>query len=55
MNDVRWAATVTREAYGPTMKLYRGLKEPYRPEKVGAGQGRMFGTDFTDCPFTALR
>jgi hypothetical protein len=37
------------------MKLYRGLKEPYRPEKVGAGQGRMFGTDFTDCPFAALR
>lgn len=37
------------------MRLYRGLKEPYRPEKVGTGQGRMFGTDFTDCPFAALR
>jgi len=37
------------------MRLYRGLKNPYRPELVGAGQGSIFGTDFTDCPFTALR
>jgi hypothetical protein len=37
------------------MNLYRGLKEPYRPERVGLGSDRMFGTDFTDCPFTALR
>lgn len=37
------------------MRLYRGLKEPYRPEDVGAGEGRVFGTNFTDCPFTALR
>lgn len=37
------------------MRLYRGLKEPYLSEKVGRGVGRMFGTDFTDCPFAALR
>lgn len=37
------------------MRLYRGLNEAYRPEKVGVGMGRMFGTDFTDCPFTALQ
>jgi hypothetical protein len=37
------------------MRLYRGLNEPYRPERVGAGQPRMFGTDFTDCPLTALQ
>jgi hypothetical protein len=37
------------------VRLYRGLKEPYRPEAVGAGSGRTFGTDFTDCPFAALR
>jgi hypothetical protein len=36
------------------MRLYRGLKTPYRPERVG-GTGRFFGTDFTDCPFTALQ
>jgi hypothetical protein len=35
--------------------LYRGLKKPFRPELVGAGQGAMFGTDFTDCPFAALQ
>ena len=37
------------------MRLYRGLREPYRADKAIAliretGQG----TDFTDCPFTAL-
>lgn len=37
------------------MRLYRGLNEPYRPERVGAGQPHMFGTDFTDCPYTALQ
>jgi hypothetical protein len=36
------------------MRLYRGLKEPYRAEMVGVGLGRMFGT-FTDCPVAALR
>ena len=34
------------------MRLYRGLKNPYRPELVNAG--RYAGTDFTDCPATAL-
>lgn len=34
------------------MRLYRGLKEPYRPEQVGASH--LSGTDFTDCPYTAL-
>lgn len=37
------------------MRLYRGLKKPYRPELVGAGKGSIFGTDFADCPFTALQ
>jgi hypothetical protein len=38
------------------MRLYRGLKEPYRPEKVVSPPGqRLCGTDFTDCPLTALR
>jgi hypothetical protein len=35
------------------MRLYRGLKEPYRPEAVGGD--RLSGTDFTDCPHTALQ
>jgi hypothetical protein len=34
------------------MRLYRGLKNPYRPELVDAS--RRSGTDFTDCPATAL-
>ena len=34
------------------MRLYRGLKNPYRPELVNAG--RYAGTDFTDCPATAM-
>ena len=38
------------------MRLYRGLKEPYRPEKVTPSPGQpVVGTDFTDCPRTALR
>jgi hypothetical protein len=38
------------------MRLYRGLKEPYRPEKVVSAPGQWAnGTDFTDCPLTALR
>lgn len=38
-------------------RLYRGLKEPYRPEwTVSTVAGRLAaGTDFTDCPQTALR
>jgi hypothetical protein len=34
------------------MRLYRGLKNRYRPERVDAG--RFSGTDFTDCPAIAL-
>ena len=34
------------------MRLYRGLKNPYRPELVHTT--RRSGTDFTDCPATAL-
>jgi hypothetical protein len=34
------------------MRLYRGLRNPYRPELVDAS--RLSGTDFTDCPATAL-
>jgi len=35
------------------MRLDRGLKEPYRPEKVAPPPGqRMVGTDFTDCLLT---
>jgi hypothetical protein len=38
------------------MRLYRGLKEPYRPEKVVPRSGQPFvGTDFTNCPLMALR
>ncbi|HEY6320061.1 MAG TPA: hypothetical protein VJA16_00700 [Thermoanaerobaculia bacterium] len=36
------------------MRLYRGLKKPYRPELVGASGPFPPSTDFTDCPFTAL-
>ena len=37
------------------MRLFRGLKEPHLPERAGDGQsGPWIGTDFTDCPFTAL-
>lgn len=34
------------------MRLYRGLKNPYHPERVDPG--RFSGTDFTDCPAVAL-
>src|SRR6266542_4876550 len=38
------------------MRLYRVLKEPYRPEKVVSAPGQWdVGTDFTDCLLTALR
>ena len=35
------------------MRLYRGLKNPYRPILVPTGR-LSSGTDFTDCPATAL-
>lgn len=35
------------------MRLYRGLNKPYRPELVNVNR-RSGGTDFTDCPATAL-
>lgn len=35
------------------MRLYRGLKNPYRPELVNVNR-RSGGADFTDCPATAL-
>jgi hypothetical protein len=38
----------------PRRRLYRGLKHRYRREAVGEGQGDLCGTDFTDCPLTAL-
>jgi hypothetical protein len=34
------------------MRLYRGLKEPFDPAR--SSTARDGGTDFTDCPFTAL-
>lgn len=40
------------------MRLYRGLKEPYTPAKLGNGQRGGpggFGTDFSDCPLAALQ
>lgn len=36
------------------LRLYRGMSKSYRPGMVGAGQGPLYGTDFTDCPFAAL-
>lgn len=35
------------------MRMYRGLKEPYDPTR--GTTDRLFSTDFTDCPYTALR
>ena len=35
------------------MRLYRGLTRPYDTARVQPA--RTGGTDFTDCPFTALR
>lgn len=38
------------------MRLYRGLRERYRPELIVPTPGTTpVGTDFTDCPLTALR
>ncbi|HEY2767014.1 MAG TPA: hypothetical protein VGI76_02085 [Solirubrobacteraceae bacterium] len=36
------------------MRLYRGLKTPYRPERVDPSRFTG-GSDFTDCPALALR
>jgi hypothetical protein len=36
------------------MRLYRGLKSFYRPERVDTSRPAS-GTDFTDCPAIALR
>ena len=36
-----------------SMRLYRGLKNPYRTELVASSR-LASGTDFTDCPATAL-
>jgi hypothetical protein len=36
-----------------SMRLYRGLKNPYRPDLVVTSR-LASGTDFTDCPATAL-
>jgi hypothetical protein len=41
--------TLTSTAPKP-LRLYRGLTKPYAPARVQ----RASGTDFTDCPFTAL-
>jgi hypothetical protein len=40
------------------MRLYRGMTRPYDPDKVGDRQKGAWGqpgTDFTDCPFAALK
>jgi hypothetical protein len=39
------------------MRLYRGLKQPYKPEKCAArmsSPAQLQRTDFTDCPYRAL-
>ncbi len=39
------------------MRLYRGLKQPYKPEKCAArvsAPAQLQETDLTDCPYTAL-
>ncbi len=39
-----------------TLRLYRGLSKPYKPEDVAKRFEEMpQGTNFTDCPYTALR
>jgi len=37
---------------GKLLRLYRGLTKPYDPDRVR--RNRTSGTDFTDCPYTAL-
>lgn len=48
------ASTTTLSTSAPrnTLRLYRGLKEPYDPARTATAGG---GNDFTDCPFTALQ
>ena len=48
MADMTETVTSTR---AKPLRLYRGLTRPYAPARVQ----RASGTDFTDCPFTALR
>jgi hypothetical protein len=48
MADMTDTLTSTRPK---PLRLYRGLTRPYAPVRVQ----RATGTDFTDCPFTALR
>lgn len=36
------------------MRLYRGITRKYQPERVVPGL-RGDGTDFTDCPYTAMK
>lgn len=43
-----------RAPAGAPVFLYRGLKEPYRPRSSERVGGLPPGTDFTDCPHTAL-
>lgn len=44
------------ESRDGVLRLYRGLKTAYRPEKVlSTSDPYPAGTDFTDCPYTALR
>ena len=47
------SAHVVPAARREVQRLFRGLKAPYDPGRVKAD--RRFGTDFTDCPYTALR
>jgi hypothetical protein len=47
------AGVPTGTAAAKPLRLYRGLTRPYDPGRVQ--RGRMSGTDFTDCPCTALR
>ena len=38
-----------------TARLYRGLTKPYRADRVLKAGDPITGTDFTDCPLSALR
>ena len=38
----------------PTMRLYRGMTRPYRVEWLDK-EKLLMGTDFTDCPLSALQ
>jgi hypothetical protein len=43
---------LTGASPGELRRLYRGLKKPYDPDR--GRRDRASGTDFTDCPYTAL-